>query len=198
MPDADGDARAAIMAATDRALREHGYADLSISRIADESGTSKSALYYHYEDKDELLVAFLDHTIERFSADVEIESWDDPEAGLRSLLDRLLPTDLDADGRAFQAALFELRAQAPHEAVYRERFTRTDRLLREAIAAHLEAGIERGRFRPVDPEATAQLFLSVIYGGMLERVTTADDDPVADLRRALDAYLAFLAAEGDG
>lgn len=30
-------------------LREHGYANPSIAKIADEAGLSKSALYDHYE-----------------------------------------------------------------------------------------------------------------------------------------------------
>lgn len=183
------DTETAIMEATYRALQKHGYADLSISNIADEFEMSKSLLYYHYEDKDELLVAFLDHIIGRFSEDIAVDAWTDPEVQLRSFFDRLLPTTLATDRREFQVALFELRAQAPHHETYRERFTTTDRLIRETIAEYITAGIEENDFRDVDPDETAQLFLSVINGGMLERVTTDDSDPIEDLRGALDDYV---------
>ena len=177
------------MAATDRTLRQHGYADLSIAKIADEAEMSKSALYYHYEDKDDLLVAFLDHVVDRFLDDVAAEEDTDPEATLRSFIDRLLPPSLDEEGYAFYVALFELRSQAPHNPAYRERFTETDRLLRETLAEHLERGIDQGRFRSVDPDATAQLLVAAIAGGMVERVTTDGEDPAPALRAGLDAYI---------
>lgn len=47
-----------IMEATYRALREHGYADLTIKRIAAEYGKSTAAVHYHYDTKEELLRRF--------------------------------------------------------------------------------------------------------------------------------------------
>lgn len=55
-----------IMGATFRALCEHGYADLTMRDIAEESDRSKAALHYHYDDKEGLLVAFLDHLYDSF------------------------------------------------------------------------------------------------------------------------------------
>lgn len=184
------DTQSAIMDATYRALVSHGYADLSISKIADEFEKSKSLLYYHYEDKDELLIAFLEHITEHFSENISVERSADPEAQLRSFFDRFLPPTLEKDQREIQAALFEMRAQAPHHEEYREQFTRTDNLIRETIVEYIQAGIDRGDFREdVAPEAEAQLFLSLISGAMLERITSDVDDPVTDLRAALDHHI---------
>jgi len=63
-----------IMEATYRALLRHGYADLSISRIADELDKSKAAIYYHYDTKDDLLVAFLEFAVDRFEETIETET----------------------------------------------------------------------------------------------------------------------------
>ena len=52
------DAQEEIMSATYEALCEHGYAALTVERIASELGKSTAAIHYHYETKDELLVAF--------------------------------------------------------------------------------------------------------------------------------------------
>lgn len=54
------------MGATYRALCEHGYAELTMRDIAEESDRSKAALHYHYDDKEGLLVAFLDHIYASF------------------------------------------------------------------------------------------------------------------------------------
>ncbi len=66
------------MAATYRALCAHGYADLTMQRIADEAGKSKSLLHYHYGTKQELLVAFLDYLFDRFEARVAATEGDAP------------------------------------------------------------------------------------------------------------------------
>ncbi len=183
------------MEATYQALRKHGYADLSISKIAEEFEKSKSLLYHHYDGKDDLLVAFLEYLIDQFAADITLDAWDDAEAQLRSFFDRLIPPALDDEQREFQTALLEIRAQAPHNEVYREQFTKTDRFIRETIEQYLESGIEQGTFREVDSEATAQLFLSMINGAILERVTADNPRAIKDLRSALNSYIEeYLAA----
>jgi len=71
------DSREAIMRATYLALREYGYAGLSIQRIADESDLSKSTFYHHYDGKGDLLTAFVDFTLEEFIRIFSLESGDD-------------------------------------------------------------------------------------------------------------------------
>ena len=73
-----------IMRATYRALREHGYADLTIKRIATEYGKSTAAIHYHYETKDELLAAFLDYILSQFVETVQGVETIDPEERRRS------------------------------------------------------------------------------------------------------------------
>jgi AcrR family transcriptional regulator len=189
------DTQAAIMEATYRALRDHGYADLSISAIGDEFEKSKSVLYYHYDDKDDLLLSFLDYIIDRFSDDLSVETWAEPEAQLEAFFDQLLPLTLDSGQCAFQTALFELRAQAPHDEAYRHQFARTDELIHQTIKTYIEAGIDQGRFREVNPDETASLLLSVINGTMLKRVTTYDDGSIEDLRNALRQYIRVFLKE---
>ena len=183
------DTQRAIMEATYRALRDHGYSGLSISKIAAEFEKSKSLLYYHYDDKDELLVAFLEHLHEQFSAEFEVDPSTDPNAQLEAFFDLLLPPAPDEERLAFQTALFELRALAPHDDTYRRQFEATDRYIRDTIAALIEAGVEQGVFRDVDVESTAQLLLTVVNGGMLQQATTDDSAGVVVLRDALDEYV---------
>jgi len=180
----------AIMRATFRALCDHGYADLTIQAIADEFEKSKSLLYYHYETKDELLLDFLAYMLEHFerthnTVDPEVDAVEQ----LQAWLDGPLPRTLEEGRRDFFTAMFELRVKAHHDEAYREQFARSDRVMRETIADHIELGIDRGDFRTVDVEETAALIQAVIFGSTLRWLTTGEEAAVAEARSALDAYV---------
>ncbi len=51
--------RAQILDAAQRAFLDHGYAESSVNRIAEEAGVSIKTLYRHYETKDELFSAVM-------------------------------------------------------------------------------------------------------------------------------------------
>lgn len=77
---ADQDAtQEAIMDATYQALCKHGYTDLTIQKIADEFGKSKSLLYYHHDTKDEILIVLLEYLLNQFTVEDTIDPTDDPK-----------------------------------------------------------------------------------------------------------------------
>ena len=187
------------MRATYRALCEHGYADLTIQRIGDEFGKSKSLLYHHYDGKDALLVDFLEFMLERFEENATELDGDGPYARLQSVIDFHLPREMSEERAEFTAAMVELRSQAAHDDAYREQFTRSDALIRGRIADVVREGIEEGVFRDdVDPDDAAKSLFSGLYGTVVMRVTT-DNDTVDAVRRELDAYVRsrLLAADAD-
>lgn len=184
-----GGTRAAIMDATYDALRKHGYADLTIQRIADEFDKSKSLLYYHYESKDDLLVEFLDYGLERFAEQVAIDPEAEPDEQLRTFLDSLVPESLAEDRHEFHVAFIEMRSQAPFSEPYHEQFTKSDAFIRDTLAEIIEDGIERGVFREVDPMEKAELLVTITTGAMVRRVTTDVGDGMAAVRRAVDDYI---------
>lgn len=179
----------AIMEATYRALCRHGYADLTIQVIADEFEKSKSLLYYHYETKDELLLALLEYLLDQFSVEEMIDMENDPETQLQSLIDGLLPESIDEDRRELQTALLELRSQAPIDEAYREQFTRADQLLRDTVAGILERGISDGTFRDVDIDQSSELLVSAINGVRLQRATTNTEDTVMKTREGVETHI---------
>ena len=189
--------REAIMAATYRALCEHGYADLTIAHIGAEFDKSVSLVYHHYDGKDDLLVDFLGYMLDQFRTEVAVEDGEDPRAQLRASLAGVRTGPLAADRREFTSALTELRAQATHDPAFREQFAKTDAFFRECIASVVRAGIERGVFHEVDPEQVATMLMTAVNGAMLTRVTTdASVTPVLD---ELDAYIELrLVVEENG
>jgi AcrR family transcriptional regulator len=191
--------RTALMQATYDALCKHGYAGLTIQRIGDEFPKSKSLIYQHYDGKDELLVAFLGFMIEHFESEVPIDDSDNASDQLQAHLDHLLASTLDEERYEFMSAMTELRAQAPHNEAYRERFTKTDQIFHSHLTDVLRTGIENGEFRAVDPEQTAELLLTVINGAMLRRMTTDDSPDLQAVRTELDEYIrSRLLSEDNG
>ncbi|MFW5949906.1 MAG: TetR/AcrR family transcriptional regulator [archaeon] len=186
----------AIMAATYRALCENGYAETSISRIAEEFPKSKSLLYYHYEDKDELLTDFLSYLLDQLENELAEQNDEVPRDRLASLIGMLAPREMNREEVRFFQAMLEMRTQIPYNDAYRREFERTDDLILSALIATIEEGIENGTFNPVDPQHIAEFILASLYGILLRNVPM--DDPVAvdTTRDALETYLdATLASE---
>ncbi len=177
------------MLATYRALCEHGYAETSIQRIADEFDKSKSLLYYHYEDKEALLADFLTFLLAELRAGLEAVPDDEPRVAMERILDVLLPDPIDDEQFQFRKALVEIRSQAPYHDVYREQVRRSDELIRAGLASTLERGVEDGTFRPVDPDRTAEFVYTTMVGTTHRAVSLADPDLVSQDRKLLDEYL---------
>jgi AcrR family transcriptional regulator len=187
--DDSGDPTEEIMQATYRALCEHGYPATTIAKIADEFEKSKSLLYYHYEDKEDLLTDFLRYLLDQFETDLASIDEADPAAHLRAVLDRLVPRDIDDEGLRFRRAVFEIRSQAPYHDAYRTQFERSDELVLDELVATIERGIEGGAFRPVNARQVAEFVVSTAYGTIERGVTLEDPTVIEDGREAIDDYI---------
>jgi len=186
--DADPDTPEEIMEATYRALCTHGYADLTTQDIADESATSKAALHYHYDTKEDLLLAFLDHLYEAFTDEYAETGGDNAVERLVVFVDSILRQDDTESDRAFTTALLEIRAQAPFAEAYREKLVAFDAFVRERVAAIVADGIEEGTIRAdVDPADTAAFVATLIDGVNTRRVSVGETD--GGTRRTFLAYV---------
>lgn len=186
-----------IMEATYKALRKHGYGNLTIQRIADEFEKSKTLLYYHYDGKDDLLVDFLDYVLHRFLADLPTDE-QSPRAELETLVDTLLPETLDEESYQVQLAMFELRVNSPHDEECREQYLEVDSELKSLLTDIIERGVETGDFEAVDPEVESEALLSLLTGTRTRRLTVFDpDESIRHLRRAIRTHIERMAATDD-
>ena len=192
--DGRSDATDEIMDGVYRALCTHGYADLTMRDIADECSKSKSLLHYHYDTKEDLLVAFLDHILSGFEAWVDEGADRSPARRIVEFVGWFVFEPAETDREAFHIALLELRSQGPFNDRIRERLLRSDRLLRGTVADILTDGIEAGVFRDVDVEETAALLVATLDGARTRQITldtglgaTGTDDDTADRGRRDDA-----------
>ncbi|ELZ69172.1 TetR/AcrR family transcriptional regulator [Haloferax sp. Atlit-10N] len=181
----DAETRAEILEATNRALCEHGYAGLTVQRIAEESSVTSAAIHYHFDTKEELLNAFLDDRIERFESKLSCGA-SDPRKRLDAVLDAVFnPEDPDVDG--FPVALMELKAQAPYHELFRERFLDLDDVMRGTVADIVRDGVETGAFDEADPAEIARL-VTTMSNGAHARAVALDEHP-AETRRVVEDAL---------
>ncbi len=166
------DMRTDIMKATSRAIREHGYADLTMDKIADEYDKCKSNLHYHYGTKENLMIDFIDYLLQGFKEKI-VPDTEDPLEKLNGLIDRMLFGINGGDiPERFHAVLLEVRSQAPYNERYKQKITDNDDFIHDKVTKIIETGIEKEKFREVNPELTATLILSTIDGARARQIST--------------------------
>lgn len=180
------DAPTEILDATHRALREHGYAEVRMQDIADETDLSKAAIHYHYDCKHDLLLAFLDHLYEQFEARIDDPDGDTPAERLHALVDALL---VERSGTpAFRTALLEIKAQAPYDDAFRDRLRRFDDAFATAVGDLVVKGITDGTFRDdVDPDTVASALTTFMNGAQTRHVGVGH--PPAASAATLHSYI---------
>ena len=176
-----------IMRATYRALREHGYADLTVEQIADEYGKSTAAIHYHYDTKDDLLAAFLDYVIDQFVSTVHEVETTEPEERLDLLLDRLLVDP--EDHQDFLIALLEMRSQAPYKEAFAERFRQNDEYVRYLLETVIDHGSKEGVFAEVDSEHVARAIMTIVDGARTRTVIHEEKAALETARRTVEEYV---------
>jgi AcrR family transcriptional regulator len=164
-----------MMEATFRALSEQGYADLSIQNIADESDKAKSAIYYHFDDKEDLLLEFMEFLKENIEEMHEGLDGMPPEQKMEELLDMTLGIK-DEERWMVQRALLDLKAQAPRNELFAAKFREIDEMVLEnieEILMELDAD---------EPEMAAEIFVSCIEGAVNRKVAAGDRQGLEKLK----------------
>jgi len=183
----DDEPAAEILDATYLALCEHGYADLTIQNIADESDRSKATIHYHYDSKEELLAALLDDLYERYADRLDAADGDTAPQRLDALVDVLLADEPPLD-REFHAAVLSVTARAPHDDAMRECVAAFDRRLFETLREVVSAGVDTGEFDgDTDPDAAAERLATAIKGAQLRRFGA--DRSTERCRDAIDGFV---------
>lgn len=145
--------RSSFVTATRKLLEEAPFAELTIDDIAREAGASRSAFYFYFRDKQDLLLALT----ERASNELyrEADRWwhgdGDPQTLVREALSGVASV-YSASDRLMRVATEVSTYDEEVRVFWRslvERFI-------EATAAHIRREQEAGRAREVDPQHTAE------------------------------------------
>lgn len=159
--------RLAIAHAAAELIFQQGYNETSVSQIARKTGIGKSTIYDYFSSKDEIILLLLDEPLgEVRDRAKEIEAAVGTAA---EKLTRILEMHLDVLLRdkafifklSFEFQRLPLEVQAQHETKRQD--------YQELLRGLIESGIKDGSFRPVDPDITVKILLSILSSVILTR-----------------------------
>jgi TetR/AcrR family acrAB operon transcriptional repressor len=169
----------------------HGFQGTSIDRIARSAGVTKGALYYHFKDKEDLLLEAVKDRIGEFEVQVRdaVAASDDTHERLKRVIDACFVTATASNHRRFIITLMvEALDTNPRLS---EQFRKVLRRMRGFLADVVADGQRRGIMRAdVQPSDAAALIAGTIMGAEIQHY---QDPGEVDLRRVLDAHLRQLA-----
>src|SRR5262245_34170797 len=157
-PRADGErSRRTILDAAAKLATLEGLEGLSIGRLAEHIGMSKSGLYAHFGSKEELQLATIETAARIFSADViaPAEQATTPLARVEALCERFLS---HVERRVVPGGCFFASAAAEfdtHPGTVRERIAEFQRGWMGLLARHVREAQSAGELRDGDPDQLA-------------------------------------------
>jgi AcrR family transcriptional regulator len=173
-----------------RLMVEHGVGATSLDDVLAEARVSKSQLYHYFADKDDLVDAVIDRTVQGVLDGqpqlADLSSW----KAIREWFDSLVVLQVEREARGgcpiggLASELAEQRESARRELA--DGYARWETPLRQGLAEMKR----RGRLRPgADPAKLATATMAAIQGGLLLTKTRRDPE---QLRMALDAMYVYL------
>lgn len=189
-----------ITAAALELFSERGYAATRLEDVAARAGVSKGTLYLYFANKEELFKAVLREGFISPLAEMRdtVQRYEGPTFDLIEMLVRgwwqhvgatrlsAIPKLMVAEARNFPDVARFYVDEVVHPG-------------REAIAAIVRRGVERGEFRPVDPRVAGQLliaplFMVALWGNSLAVCTPDRIDPLPLLEAHIEMLRQGLAA----
>lgn len=151
--------RQAIVDTSARVFARRGYHATGITELCTANGLGKGALYHYIGSKEELLAAIHDRVMDEVlaSGDRVAEAGGSPPAQLAMLGDELLDIIARYPDHVW-VFLHEFPALTGERA---EQFRERRRGYERRVEAVLQAGVDSGEFRRVDPRLTALAWLGM-------------------------------------
>ena len=181
--------RQAILAKAFELAKTVGLSGLSIGRLAEDTGLSKSGLFAHFGSKEALLVAVVQEAARQFVEFVMAPALQQPrgEPRVRALFDRWVQWGLRPGGCFFVAAVAELDDQPGPP---RDALVQTCKDWLDALATAARITVAEGHFRAdLDPDQFAFDVYSVMLGFHTYQKFLRAPDSLARARVALERLL---------
>lgn len=149
--------RTALLEEAAKTLNRRGLSHTSLSEIAETVGISRSALYYYVEDIHDLVYRCYRQTCEQLSGMLQeaSEQFDDELDVLCCFVELALREDRAELASISEIAFLKIDQRHGIMGLYRG--------VRLTLAEVVSNGIEKGVIRPVNPQVTASILLSLIF-----------------------------------
>ena len=197
-PRSDGErSRRTILDAAAKLATVEGLEGLSIGRLADHIGMSKSGLYAHFGSKEELQLATIETAGDLFAAEVVVpaEQAPTPVAKIEALCENFLS---HVERRVFPGGCFFASAAAEfdtHPGAVRERVALFQRGWTDRLVELAREGQAAGELRTdEDPDQLAFELNGYLLGANMAFLLYGNAQPIQRARAAVAARLALSRA----
>lgn len=188
--------RTALLDAFGELMAEVGYARLTLAQVAERAGMARNTAYGYVADKEALLMAYVERSVDEFVVGVrrDMEAETDARARLAVLVLRQMHQFRQEPGAGTETGMLDGATLPPasHGALM-GRFRPLHGLLHEVV----EAGVAAGTFRPVDAAAVVPMAFAVM-GAERMPVGSGERDPDDAAERVTDFLLHALGASPPG
>ncbi|HUH90948.1 MAG TPA: TetR/AcrR family transcriptional regulator [Lysobacter sp.] len=182
--------RERILDAAQKCFVERGFHGASMANIAETAGMSAGLIYRYFAGKNEIILAIVQHQLELFLHDVQLNREVDMTAemiGSFGTLCRRGPRGMNP------ALLLEMSAEATRDPTIAAALDSFDTVLRKALSDWLSNSPESGGLGlPADLAPSRALMLQLLFEGLKVRETREPELDRALLAKALQEFVPLL------
>jgi AcrR family transcriptional regulator len=171
------DRRSQIVSIAAELFSRNGFNGTTTRQIAEQAGVSEAIIFRHFQNKQELYSAIIDHK----SSECLTRLWSNCEDAMRRRDDRAVFVtiaieilDLHREDPTLLRLLY-YSALEGHE-LSKMFFNTTVRIANERISEYVKQRIEDGLFREVDPISATRAFFSLVAHRAVVRELFQDDE----------------------
>jgi AcrR family transcriptional regulator len=154
--------REEILVATIKQIELNGMTSVRVSDVATSMGVSSGLIFYHFDTKDTLMIAALEHAVDRDLSrlDQVLTRSVGATDGLQRVLSSYGPTGAASSWRLW----IDAWATALREPTIRKALRRLDNRWRTALETAITQGVAAGEFVCADPVATVARIGALLDG----------------------------------
>ena len=174
-------------------VAQKGFLKATMREIAEAAGCSQGMLHHYFENKEAMVLGFMEHLTDSYTAEIHDEIAERELAAdrMRFLFSWFL--DLDRFDLRFSRAWMEFWVLSKTNPAISEAMTRCYKTVKTIIADIIRDGITAREFRKVDPDLMANLILGSLEGGTVLWVVDKEALPVeATSKQRADLFLQYL------
>jgi TetR/AcrR family transcriptional regulator len=153
--------REAILRSAAAAFRRKGYHGTSMEDISEQLLMTKGSLYYYFNDKEAILYACHDYSLDKVLGTLERVSAEADGAGAAERLSSVIQGLVDVMIDELQGSALALDITALSEELLAKIIAKRDQFER-GLRAIVSEGVKKGEFRKVDPKMASFAILGAI------------------------------------